>query len=231
MDQLRKEFEEEKNETEENETEDSLTAGNSKKLEKKKIKRKQTKYCSHAPEILKVVQDKYDRLCKVCFNEHKGRCLLADPIEKYQDNEEVGPPYTYGMPDQILIGLSRVHEGSYSLFARDDIPAYTQFGPLKGRIIDKEEFSKMALVEIELEDYWPIEPSETDELVIDKWIDTREVEMSNWLKFLLPESSSPDSPDYNIQRVVHDDEIFFVTTHYIPAGEELFMRVMEPPYR
>ena len=91
--------------------------------------------------------------------------------------------------------------------------------PVSGRIVEEAEFRKISLLEIDIENFWPIEASENDELLIENWLDTSDVEISNWLKFLLPESSENEAPHYNLQRVTRQGEIYFVTTQHILSGE------------
>ena len=61
-------------------------------------------------------------------------------------------------PDEILFGMSRVYPGVQSLFARDEIPAYTQFGPLKGRLVNMSDLATMGVVknDVNVSNLWPL---------------------------------------------------------------------------
>lgn len=70
--------------------------------------------------------------CQVCFNDHSEDSCPLIYCRNVIDNDESFVA-GYGMPSQVVLGKSKIYPERPSLFARDDIPEFTKFGPLKGK--------------------------------------------------------------------------------------------------
>ena len=190
-------------------------------------KNKASKY-----DRLNEIRHKFSRACHVCFNDQHmdmSGCPLMTPVAVIENH--LGCSLASGLPEQMLIGLSRVYKDQDSVFARDNIAAFTRFGPVKGKKVKFGEITKIAMSDIDLKHFWPINATEGDELDLESFIDTQKLSESNWLRYLKAEHPDKETPSYNVQRVTIDEEIYFITTREISSGEELFFRAIEPPFR
>lgn len=187
---------------------------------------------AHKYDRLNEIREKFYQSCHVCFNDqhiNMSGCPLQTPVATVNNHDD--HPFGFGLPEELLMGLSRVYKNQDNIFARDHIAAYTRFGPLKGKRVILHELNKIAMLDVDLKHFWPVNASENDELDIESFIDTRKTSESNWIRFLKPEYPTKETPNYNVQRVTLEEEIYFITTRDIQPGEELFFRAIEPPFR
>lgn len=155
--------------------------------------------------ILQEIQNDYKQACKICFESQHAEneiCPLLNPVQQIPNKEEC--QIRFGMPDEIVFGVSRIYPGQDSLFARDEIPSYTRFGPILGKIVSMQDLASMGVVknEIDVANIWPF-PIENGQHEFDFqfFLDTQDLQVSNWLKFINVESPKEEHPPYNVQTV------------------------------
>ena len=58
-----------------------------------------------------------------------------------------------------------------------------------GRRVLQDELAKICIPDIDLDHFWPVRRTEIpfDDLVIDEYIETVDTQLSNYLRFLVPE--------------------------------------------
>lgn len=97
----------------------------------------------------------------------------------------------------------------WCVFTKEEIKLHTQFGPLIGKAVREVDIAE----DSNMKDIWEIQ-SET----IHGFINTENLEESNWMRFVRP---APSRNERNVGVVCKNDELYLMTIKNVHVGDEL----------
>lgn len=132
-------------------------------------------------------------------------------LEKYSKTEDYEKKSFafFSLPCILKIEDTQTLHG-LSIFAKEQIKEFTQFGPLIGKKIKEVDISEDSM----FKDIWEIYLSPEK----NTYLNTTNLNDANWLKFIRP---APNRDTKNIAAISREDQLFFITTKRIEVDEEL----------
>lgn len=112
------------------------------------------------------------------------------------------------MPSCLFSKDSNTNHG-LSIYAQSEIKEYTQFGPLVGKIVKEVDIPE----DFNMKNLWEVYGDNNH-----TFINTKNVEDSNWLKFVRP---APSREERNLAVVCKDGDLHMTTVRTVHPGEEL----------
>lgn len=95
------------------------------------------------------------------------------------------------------------------VFVKTEIKAFTQFGPLIGQNVKEVDIPE----DFTMRDLWEINRDNNN-----IYINTENLNIANWIRFIRP---APTRDERNLNVIVKDDQLYFVSMRLICKGEEL----------
>ena len=158
-------------------------------------------------------------LCQVCLTNHKKDavkesevCPIVKPSEHNLDQDISGSETRalLSLPSSLSVKLSK-ETRKLTVCAGQDLPTYTQFGPLVGILLSEEDIQ----TDTDLSHIWFLQQEDDGEKY---FLYTGDETATNWCHYL---HTVPSATDYNVVMVLKDDGIFFTTSNEIKAGTQL----------
>jgi len=120
------------------------------------------------------------------------------------------------MPNNLFLAPTRAlmygDGNSQGVWAKEAIPIGTRFGPMVGNVYDHNNVPE----NIDRKFFWRIYDKSNGRVV--KFVDAKDKNKSNWMRFVLPAYSSTHQ---NLIAYQDNRELFFLTTKPVLRGEEL----------
>ncbi|XP_054286559.1 uncharacterized protein LOC129002634 [Macrosteles quadrilineatus] len=161
------------------------------------------------------------RLCSVCEQHHlQEACPVRQPTRMVLDAVSLsewtkaettkGPSFAEAsLPSCLELRVNDSQPG-LSVVARQAIQPFVQFGPLVGRCIKEKDIPDDST----MEHIWELNDANGSQ-----YLTTSDPNESNWLRYVHPAATRSKR---NLEVVLSNHQLVFVTTSAISEGEELF---------